>query len=622
VNPIAWVQGLEGLTLAAVICAFLFVEEIGVPLPFAPGDLLLAIAGIAIAAGRVQPVVMVGMASLAIVAGAMLGRELFALLGWRRLMKVAEPLHARVPLERASQMLERNGWRAVFTARLIPGLRVHTTQVAGVSGMPRLSFLAGLLPATAVYVGAFVGLGVAFGRPILAIIHQAERQVLVLAVALVAGIVIMLWLRSRARRALESLGGWSGAFKVRLGSPGIALIPICIGLNFATHTVAVGLKLPLFGDTIGTVLSGVLAGPWVGASVGLLTNLVSSNTVDPIAAPYSVVSVAIGFAAGLGRDVGRQRRLGDWLALWAICFLIASVVSTPLNILVSGGRSGVPLGDAIYAYLLGTRLPGPAASFLAEAAIDLPDKLITVLAAMLIFRSLPLPAPERSRLELDVGLAFTFPFHSRGWLPKLLVCALCALFFWLLVPLLLLVGYSVAVARCARQGEHELPPWNHPGEKLKDGFGVIALLLIWMLPGVLLGLPAELAPGTASGGGAVTMLATGALQTLAALGGLWELFVLVAQAALWAQYLQGGFGAALNVAAVFRRIKFHAGLTIVVGALTIVLWTLALSGLIVVLLGALVTFPYASWVCAHLFGKYSEITDSAVTVGGRSMVPA
>ena len=42
-NPAAWIQGLEGLTLAAVICGFLFVEETGLPVPFAPGDLLLAI---------------------------------------------------------------------------------------------------------------------------------------------------------------------------------------------------------------------------------------------------------------------------------------------------------------------------------------------------------------------------------------------------------------------------------------------------------------------------------------------------------------------------------------------------------------------------------------------------
>ncbi len=44
-------------------------------------------------------------------------------------MRVAEPIHARGALERAASLLQRGGWRAVFTARLIPGLRVFTTQL-------------------------------------------------------------------------------------------------------------------------------------------------------------------------------------------------------------------------------------------------------------------------------------------------------------------------------------------------------------------------------------------------------------------------------------------------------------------------------------------------------------
>src|SRR2546421_7206609 len=171
VNPIGWVQGLQGPGLIAVICALLFVEEVGVPLPFAPGDIVLAIGGIAIAGGRASAAALVGAVAVASVGGAILGREIFALLGWQRLMIVAEPLHARKPLERAAGLLERGGWRTVFTARLIPGLRVHTTQVAGVSRISRLTFTAGRLPASAVYLAAFIGLGAAIGRPILALIR-------------------------------------------------------------------------------------------------------------------------------------------------------------------------------------------------------------------------------------------------------------------------------------------------------------------------------------------------------------------------------------------------------------------------------------------------------------------
>src|SRR6202521_2283512 len=189
-NTTSWGQALQGPTLIVVICVLMFIEEIGVPLPFAPGDLVLAIGGIAIAGGRVNPFMLVGAVSISITVGALIGREAARLLGWQRLMKVAEPLHARGPLERAAGLLQRGGWRAVFTARLIPGLRVYTTQVAGVSGVPLRTFIGGLLPANVVYIASFVGLGAAFGRPILALIHAAEQQLLIALGVLVALVLV------------------------------------------------------------------------------------------------------------------------------------------------------------------------------------------------------------------------------------------------------------------------------------------------------------------------------------------------------------------------------------------------------------------------------------------------
>jgi membrane protein DedA with SNARE-associated domain len=52
----------------------MFLEEAGVPLPFAPGDLVLAIGGIAIAGGRVNDVELVGAVSVTVLVGALLGR--------------------------------------------------------------------------------------------------------------------------------------------------------------------------------------------------------------------------------------------------------------------------------------------------------------------------------------------------------------------------------------------------------------------------------------------------------------------------------------------------------------------------------------------------------------------
>src|SRR5207244_6155266 len=211
---------------------------------------------------------------------------------------------------------------------------------AVVSLWPYRTYVACLLPANAVYIASFVGLGAAFGRPILALIQLAEHQFLLALLILVPLVGMFLLTRATARRILASLeaAGWTGPLRFSLDSVGVVLVLACLGLNFAGHAVAVTLGLPLFLDSVGTVLAGVVAGPWVGGGVGFISNLVSSNTVDPLAAPYGVVSFAVGFAAGLARYLNWQKRGTGWLALWLVTCPIAALVSTPLNFLMNGGK--------------------------------------------------------------------------------------------------------------------------------------------------------------------------------------------------------------------------------------------------------------------------------------------
>src|SRR5215213_11449743 len=55
----------------------------------------------------------------------------------------------------------------------------------------------------------------------------------------------------------------------------IVLIPIAIAINIILgQTVAAALKVPIYLDSIGTILVGVLAGPIAGALTGGLTNLI------------------------------------------------------------------------------------------------------------------------------------------------------------------------------------------------------------------------------------------------------------------------------------------------------------------------------------------------------------
>jgi len=206
VNPMTSISSLSGDLLTVVIAGLVFIEETGIPIPFAPGDLLLIIAGIAIASDTVDPLPMVAALVLATILGATIGREVFAGVGRPALNRAADALGFRRALDRTTDLLRRRGALAVFIGRLIPGLRITTTQVAGVSKMPRLTFAAGLIPSVVVYIAFFVGLGALVGQPAVRLFHRAEHRFFVVAVTVLAALAIILSVRWLARRgALSAL---------------------------------------------------------------------------------------------------------------------------------------------------------------------------------------------------------------------------------------------------------------------------------------------------------------------------------------------------------------------------------------------------------------------------------
>jgi hypothetical protein len=191
---------------------------------------------------------------------------------------------------------------------------------------------------------------------------------------------------------------------------------------------------------------------------------------------------------------------------------------------------------------------------------------------------------------------------------KLLAAGACLLFSWLIVPLLLLIGYSVEITRRVRAGSQELPPWDHRWRKIKDGFKVLAAMLIWFVPGVLLSIPAAVV-STLQEQGSVPTTVSDVAGIVAAAGSVWSLVVTLLEPAIVSQYLDHGFPGALNVAAVLRRVRVNLALSIVVGALVVALSTIGLIGLVLLLVGVLITFPYANFVGAYLIGQYARLTD-------------
>ena len=90
----------------------------------------------------------------------------------------------------------------------------------------------------------------------------------------------------------------------------IVLMPVAIALNIILgQTVAAALKIPIYLDSIGTILVGVLAGPMAGAATGFLANILWAYVIPPPfqyppAAAFAIVAAVIGLLAGIA---GRPR---------------------------------------------------------------------------------------------------------------------------------------------------------------------------------------------------------------------------------------------------------------------------------------------------------------------------
>ena len=111
----------------------------------------------------------------------------------------------------------------------------------------------------------------------------------------------------------------------------IVLMPVAIAINIVLgYTVQTVLKLPIYLDSIGTILVGVLAGPIPGAVTGILSNLIwqyAPGIGGGTIGPFAVVAGVIGLLAGLWGYLGVYRpRPASGTALWVPAIVAVAVI--------------------------------------------------------------------------------------------------------------------------------------------------------------------------------------------------------------------------------------------------------------------------------------------------------
>ena len=161
-------------------------------------------------------------------------------------------------------------------------------------------------------------------------------------------------------------------------------ILLCVGIDYGGRSLASMYEVPVWFDAIGTIMTAIKLGPIAGAICGILFNLIISIG-DHVALPYMLVSAGIGAAVG----VLYPRKESDYFRFISTAVfsgVIAALISTPINMIMYGGRTGNVWGDGLIDRIALDMDVPVLNSFLGEAFVDIPDKAVCILIAAGVLR--------------------------------------------------------------------------------------------------------------------------------------------------------------------------------------------------------------------------------------------
>lgn len=164
------------------------------------------------------------------------------------------------------------------------------------------------------------------------------------------------------------------------------MVALGIVLNIVGAFIALNLRLPVYLDSIGTVLSGALLGPVYGVATGVLGSFISGITFDVYSLYYAPVQILTGLMAGW---MFRTKWLrGYRLPIGGLALsLPTSIASAAITAFLFGG---ITSSGSSYLVVLMSKLGMnlTLSCFLVQVLTDYADKLIAVLLVAVVLKVL------------------------------------------------------------------------------------------------------------------------------------------------------------------------------------------------------------------------------------------
>ncbi len=206
----------------------------------------------------------------------------------------------------------------------------------------------------------------------------------------------------------------------KLGTYQICLIALAIVINVIGGQLALALRLPIYLDSIGTIMIGAVLGPWCGLIPGLLGGLIMAFTGDIYSLYFAPVGMIVGFMSGLAHTglsglhradgssvnnkISRVLSLGrisggkDIAIMIGRAFVISlpgTVVSALICTVLFGGVTSS--GSAVLVQFLAAKTPlGMTASIIVvQFLTDFCDRVVSLALVMAMLRVLPVSMKQR-----------------------------------------------------------------------------------------------------------------------------------------------------------------------------------------------------------------------------------
>ena len=167
----------------------------------------------------------------------------------------------------------------------------------------------------------------------------------------------------------------------------IIFMGLAIAINLVGGFLALTLKLPIYIDTIGTILVSILFGPISGAMVGGLSSIFNAVTFDPISFYFMPVQIIVGLSTGMLFKKQKFKGVKSVLSIILVTILGSAAAAVIASFVFEGVTSS---GSSILvAILKNSGMSIITSVFSTQIFTDLLDKAVSFGVVFTIIKMLP-----------------------------------------------------------------------------------------------------------------------------------------------------------------------------------------------------------------------------------------